>query len=155
MGKGKKYIQPIRCILVSITYLYLNSTHPSSHKMKHMLVVMLLLLPVFSCQREEVEHKGPVGVEYRVSSASGATVGDISYTNETGGTTDLDDAPLPFSVKFKFSQRPGSLVLLALLSDQGGQQQSVKGVILIDGQEVKNETGVGASPAVSIAYIVQ
>lgn len=125
--------------------------------MKHTFLAMLfMLIACLACgENEEAKPKGPVEVEYRVSSASGATVGDISYTNATGGTTDLDDAPLPFSVKFKFSQRPGSLVLLALLSDQGGQQQSVKGVILIDGQDVKNETGVGAPPAVSMAYIVQ
>ena len=123
--------------------------------MKLLFVVMLLLMPVFSCQREEAEPQSSVEVEYRVSSNSRASVGDISYTNGTGGTTDLDDAPLPFSVKFKFSQRPGPLILLALLSDQGGQQQTINGVILIDGREVKNETGVGAPLAVSIAYIVR
>jgi hypothetical protein len=125
--------------------------------MKHTFLAMLFMLTAcLACgENEEAKPKGSLEVEYRVSSVSGATVGDISYTNETGGTTDLDDAPLPFSVKFKFSQRPGPLVLLALLSDQSGQQQTINGVILIDGQEVKNETGVGAPPAVSIAYVVQ
>ncbi len=79
---------------------------------------MLLVLAVFSSQRGEDEPKKTAEVEYRGSSASGARVADISFTKETGGTTDLDEAPLPFSVKFKFPQRPDSLVLLALLPDQ-------------------------------------
>ncbi len=121
--------------------------------MKHIFTLMLLVFTVLACQREEPEPKGPVEVEYRVSSASGATVADISYTNETGGTTHVEEALLPFSVQFEISQRPGSLVLLAFLSDQRGQQQTLNGSILVDGQEVKNETGVGAPPAVSIAYV--
>jgi hypothetical protein len=123
--------------------------------MKHFFVVVLLGLAVFACKREEARPKGPVEVEYRVSSSSGAALAYISYTNETGGTTRLDEAPLPFSVKLIFSQRPGPLALLVILPNQGGQQQSVTGTILVDGQSVESETGNGASAAVDLIHIVQ
>lgn len=42
-----------------------------------------------------------VNIEYRVKSTTGVTKADIAYDNQTGGRTTLDDAALPFSVKFK------------------------------------------------------
>ena len=122
--------------------------------MRFFILVALLLLAGSACKRERVEPKGPVEVEYRVTSSSNASVAYISYTNETGGTTEIDEALLPFSIKLKFSQRPGSLALLAIVPDQGGQQ-SVTGTILVDGQPVKSETGQGARPAVNIIYVFQ
>lgn len=123
--------------------------------MRHFILVALLLLASSACKREKVDSKGPVEVEYRVSSSSGAGVAYITHTNESGGTTRLDEATLPFSVKFRFSQRPGSLALLVILPNQGGQQQSVTGTILVDGQPVESETGDGTSAAVDLVYILQ
>lgn len=122
--------------------------------MRLFILIALLLLANSACKREKAEPTGPIEVEYRVTSLSGASVAYISYTNETGGTTEIDEALLPFSVKLKFSQRPGSLALLAIVPDQGGQQ-SVTGTILVDGQPVKSETGQGARPAVNIIYVFQ
>jgi hypothetical protein len=123
--------------------------------MKNHFLIMLLILVGLACQQEKVKPKGPVEVEYRVLSSSGAAVAYISYTNETGGTTEVDDATLPFSVKFKFSQRSGPIVLMVILPDQAGQQQSVTGTILVDGQPAESETGNGASAAVDLVHILQ
>ncbi len=123
--------------------------------MRLFILVAFLLLTSSACKRDKVEPKGPVEVEYRVTSLSSGAVATITYTNDTGGTTWLDKQPLPFSVKFKFAQRPGSLALLAILTDQGGQQQSVTGTILVDGQPVKSETGQGTQAAVNVTHIFQ
>ena len=123
--------------------------------MKHFLLAILVVLAGFACKRDKVDPKGPVDVEYRVTSSSGAAVAYITYTNETGGTTRLDEAPLPFSVKFKFSQRPGPLALRGILPNQGGQQQSVTGTILVDGQPVESETGDGTSAVVDLVHVLQ
>ncbi len=123
--------------------------------MRLFILIALLLLANSACKREKAEPTGPIEVEYRVTSSTGSSVAYISYTNETGGTTEIDEALLPFSIKLKFSQRPGSLALLSIVPDQGGQQQSVTGTILVNGQPVKSETGQGARPAVNIIYVFQ
>ncbi len=128
--------------------------------MKHLFLAMLLLLVAgFGCgkdEKDDVKPSGPDEIEYRVSSSSGATVARIiSYENETGGTTSLDDAALPFSVKFKSTKRPRTLALLVILPDQNGQQQSVTGTILVNGQEVESDTGAGSSASISTAYVLR
>lgn len=124
--------------------------------MKHLFSVVLLLLTISSaCNRSKVEPKEPAELEYRVLSSSGAVVANITYFNETGGMTSIEEAPLPFSVKIKPAQRPSSLAVMAMLPDQNGQPQSVTGTILVDGQVVKSETGVGAPPLVNVVYVLQ
>ncbi len=127
--------------------------------MKHLFLAMLFLLVAgFGCGEKpepDVKPKGSDEIEYRVSSSSGVTVADITYENETGGITDVDDAPLPFSAKFKSTKRPRTLALLVILPDQNGRQQSVTGTMLVNGKEVKSETGVGSSAAISTAYVLQ
>ncbi len=125
--------------------------------MKHIFLLMLLFVAAgFGCgKKDEVKPGGPDEVEYRVSSSSGATVAIISYHNGTGGITHSDEAVLPFSVKFKSTQRPNPLSLLVSLPDRNGQQQSVTGTILVNGREVMSDTGVGSSASVSMAWVLQ
>ncbi len=109
----------------------------------------------FACNRNKVEPKAPSELEYQVSSSSGALVAKVTYFNETGGMTSIEEAPLPFSMKIKPAQRPSSLAVMAMLPDQNGQPQSVTGTILVDGQVVKSETGVGTPPLVNVVYVFQ
>lgn len=124
--------------------------------MNHFYLAMLLVLVSLACNREpKVNPNKTVEVEYRVSSSSGAVVAKITHFNETGGMTSIEEAPLPFSVKIKFAQRPSSLAVMAMLPDQNGQPQSLTGTIVMDGQVVESETGVGTPPLVNVVYVLQ
>lgn len=96
-------------------------------------------------------------VEYRVSSTSDPIAKHISYTNATGGTTDLDNVPLPASYSFTRNMKQGdSSLLLANIPAGGTAASNITVSILLDGKEVKKETGTGtAAQAVPVWVIGQ
>ena len=94
-------------------------------------------------------------VEYRVSSTSDLIAQHISYTNATGGTTDLDNVPLPASYSFKRNMKQGdSSLLLASVPTGGTAASNITVSILLDGKEVKKETGTGANAQAVPVWVI-
>ena len=94
-------------------------------------------------------------VEYRVSSTSDPIAKHISYTNATGGTTDLDNVPLPASYSFTRTMKQGdSSLLLANIPAGGTAASNITVSILLDGKEVKKETGTGTTAQAVPVWVI-
>lgn len=70
--------------------------------MKHPLQLFAILMAVVllgtACKKDKKSgFPRTVSIEYKVSSNSGLSTADITFTNESGGLTDVDNASLPFS----------------------------------------------------------
>ena len=92
-------------------------------------------------------------VEYKVT--SNAVESDyVSYTNESGGTTTLGATPLPASYKFKRTMKRGdNLTILASIAG-GTAASDITCAILLDGKEVKKETGRGVNAQAVPVWVI-
>jgi hypothetical protein len=93
-------------------------------------------------------------VEYRISSTSDLVADYVSYTNETGGTTTLNAVPLPASYSFKRNMKQGdsSTILASVPGATAGSNVTVS--ILLDGKEVKKETGTGVKAQAVPVWVI-
>ena len=92
-------------------------------------------------------------MEYKVT--SNATQSHyLSYTNESGGNTTLNSTPLPASYRFKRTMKQGdNLTILASVSG-GTAASEITCAILLDGKEVKKETGRGVNAQAVPAWVI-
>lgn len=108
---------------------------------------------VFSCKKKDSNDPGTPGgypktvnIEYRVTKVSGALAPvRITYRNESGGETTLENQSLPFSKKIRITVNKMDYVTLGVgTASSNTANASVKGVILVDDKEVnaKTESGV-------------
>lgn len=68
------------------------------HPLRLFTFLMAIVLLGTACKKDKKSgFPRTVTIEYKVSSNSGLNTADITYTNETGGLTDADNASLPFS----------------------------------------------------------
>ena len=70
------------------------------HPLRLFSILMAVVLLGTACKKDKDKKSGfprNVTIEYKVSSNSGLSTADITYTNESGGLTDVDNASLPFS----------------------------------------------------------
>jgi len=95
-------------------------------------------------------------VEYRVSSTTNAEADYISYTNATGGTSDLRNVPLPASYSFTRNMKIGdsSLLLASIPSTGSTAASNITVSILLDGKEVKKETGTGVGAQAVPVWVI-
>jgi hypothetical protein len=115
-----------------------------------------LLLGTASCQSsgEAPTPARPVTVEYRLTSATATEASRVEYTNETGGQTILEDVALPFTATITLA--PGkSANLNAALKEAPGQDQQLRGQLLVDQKVVKDETARGSLPIVMLLVVNQ
>lgn len=116
---------------------------------------------VFSgCGKDDDDNATPSGsrereVEYRVTSPTSGAKMNILYTNETGGFTDLKNVELPKTYKFKRTLKVGDAVNFLAQLQGAGSSSEITGTILLDGTQVKTETGRGNSAQVNIVYVIQ
>jgi hypothetical protein len=111
--------------------------------------LMALLLSaslLFSCKKDDDAPSGSgfpkeVNIEYKVTATAGnLTKSDVTYTNETGGISSVDDAALPFSKKIKKTVDKYEVLAISTTSTLPG---GLKAEILIDNKVVKTETYTG------------
>lgn len=118
--------------------------------------VFLLVLSVFfllACSKEKDPAPVASEIEYRLESSTATSASEITYTNEAGGTTTLQNTPLPFSIKVKPTITPGKVfVLVAYITDPQDKPQSITGSLLVNGKVEDTETGSGVDPHVSLSY---
>lgn len=68
------------------------------HPLRLFTILMAVVLLGTACKKDKKSgFPRTVSIEYKVSSNSGLSTADITYTNESGGLTDVDNASLPFS----------------------------------------------------------
>ena len=93
-------------------------------------------------------------VEYRVSSPSASMANNISYTNESGGTTALNNVSLPVTYTFKRTMKQGDSSLILAGIHGGTATSEITASILLDGKEVRKETGRGPDAQAVPAYLI-
>ncbi|MGN6418205.1 MAG: hypothetical protein ACTHMC_11975 [Pseudobacter sp.] len=68
------------------------------HPLRLFTILMAVVLLGTACKKDKKSgFPRTVSIEYKVSSNSGLSTADITFTNESGGLTDVDNASLPFS----------------------------------------------------------
>lgn len=125
-------------------------------RLAYLLLSCAALATASGCSKnEDATPSGPkeYQVEYKVT--SNAVESDyVSYTNESGGTTTLGTTLLPASYKFKRTMKQGdNLTILASVSG-GTAVSEITCVILLDGKEVKKETGQGVNAQAVPVYVI-
>ncbi|QNE42263.1 hypothetical protein F1C16_21800 (plasmid) [Hymenobacter sp. NBH84] len=112
---------------------------------------------VFSagCSKDDTIPSGPkeYQVEYKVTS-NAAQSDYLSYTNESGGNTTLNNTPLPASYRFKRTLKQGDNLTILASIDGGSASSEITCAILLDGQEVKRETGRGVDAQAVPVYVI-
>lgn len=93
-------------------------------------------------------------MEYRVSSSTAPLSDYISYDNESGGTTTLNNVSLPATYRFKRTMKQGDHVGLLASLNGGTSASEITATILLDGREVRKETGRGADAQAVPVYVI-
>lgn len=126
--------------------------------MKRLAYLLLsgLTLATASCSKDDATPTGPkeYQVEYRISSTTAQLSDYISYDNESGGTTTLSNVPLPATYRFKRTMKQGDHLSLLASLDGGTAASEITAAILLNGQEVKKETGRGADAQAVPVYVL-
>jgi hypothetical protein len=92
-------------------------------------------------------------VEYKVTSNAPAS-DYVSYTNESGGTTTLGTTALPATYRFKRTMKQGDNLTILASIDGGTASSEITCAILLDGKEVKKETGRGIDAQAVPVYVI-
>ena len=127
-------------------------------RLAYLLLNCAALAKTSSCTKEDETPTGPkeYQVEDRISSATAPMSDYISYDNESGGTTTVNNVPLPASYSFKRTMKRGDHLLLLASLAGGTATSEITATILLGGQEVKKETGRGTNAqAVPVYVLVQ
>lgn len=94
-------------------------------------------------------------VEYKVSSATALASDYVSYDNEGGGTTTLNNVALPASYSFKRTMKQGDHVsILASLPSGSPATSEITATISLDGKVVKSQTSRGSSAQAVPVYVI-
>ena len=125
-------------------------------RLTYLLLSTITLACAASCSKDDATPAGPreYHVEYRISSTTAPTSDYISYDNESGGTTTLNNVPLPATYRFKRTMKQGDHLSLLASLDGGTAALEITASILLDGREVKKETGRGADAQVVPVYVI-
>lgn len=121
-----------------------------------LLLSCAALTTATSCAKNDATPAGPAEyeVEYRISSTTAPQSDYLSYDNESGGTTTLSNVPLPATYRFKRTLKRGDhFSLLASLAG-GTAASEITAAILLDGREVKKETGRGVDAQAAPVYVM-
>ncbi|MBC6992173.1 hypothetical protein [Hymenobacter sp. BT491] len=126
--------------------------------MKRLTYLLLsgLTLATAGCSKDGATPTGTkeYQVEYRISSTTAHLSDYISYDNESGGTTTLSNVPLPATYRFKRTMKQGDHLSLLASLDGGTAASEITAAILLDGREVKKETGRGADAQAVPVYVI-
>ncbi len=102
------------------------------------IAVLAIAIIIGVCASAGNELSKDHDVKYEVTGS--AQSADITYQNEDGGTSQLSDEPLPWSISFK-----GDAMDFVYVSAQNkGETGSVTATIYKDGEQFKSSTSSGA-----------
>ncbi|GAB3879412.1 hypothetical protein GCM10028824_42830 [Hymenobacter segetis] len=125
-------------------------------RLAYLLLSGLTLATMSSCSKDDATPAGPreYQVEYRISSPTAPQSDYLSYDNESGGTTTLSNIPLPATYRFKRTLKQGDHLSLLASLDGGTAASEITAAILLDGREVRKETGRGAGAQAVPVYVI-
>ncbi len=122
--------------------------------LKTSLFIGLIVLIATSCNKSDSDtdnnYPKQVNITYRVSSTTTSSLVSITYDNETGGQTTVDNPALTFTKTITKTVSRYNIITLGYFVNPA---QSVKLEILIDNEVVK--TQVQTSPNAAISYTFQ
>lgn len=122
------------------------------------LLLSCAALATASCSKdnEPAPFVGPKDykVEYRVSSTNALVADYVSYTNATGGTTTLSNVALPATYTFTRNMKQGDSSTLLASIPGGTAASNITVSILLDGKEVKKETGTGVGAQAVPVWVI-
>ncbi len=124
-------------------------------RLAYLLLSCAALTAASGCSKDDATPTGPkeYQVEYRVT--SNTPVSDyLSYTNESGGNTTLGATPLPATYRFKRTMKQGDNLTILASIDGGTAASEITCAILLDGKEVKKETGRGVDAQAVPVYVI-
>lgn len=106
--------------------------------MRLFTLLMAVVLLGTSCKKDKDDNKDSgfprtVTIEYKVSSGSSLNAADITYTNETGGITRVENAALPFYKKFDKNLTEPQAIGMSATSGVAG---NLKLEIIVNGKSV-------------------
>ncbi|MBO9561764.1 MAG: hypothetical protein J7621_03285 [Niastella sp.] len=120
---------------------------PTTMRPVKLMTLLLSATLLFSCKKDKDNNDTPssfpkeVNIEYKVTATAGnLTKADVTYTNETGGISSVDNSALPFSKKLKKTVNKYEVLAISTTSSLPG---GLKAEILIDNKVVKTETYTG------------
>lgn len=119
---------------------------------------LLLTASVVSCSKDDdstpATGSKEYQVEYKVTSSTNAQADGIIYANETGGNTQLSNVVLPKTYSFKRTMKQGDALSILADIDGGTANSEITASIMLDGKEVKKETGRGESAQAVPVYVI-
>ena len=127
-------------------------------KLAYLLFTCATLATASGCSKDkDASPSGPkeYQVQYKITSPTAPEADYVSYDNESGGSTTLSDVPLPATYSFKRTMKSGDhLTVLASLPSGSPATSEITVAILLDGREVKTETGRGNNAQAVPVYII-
>lgn len=124
------------------------------------LLVLMLTIILFSCSKDSNPgYPKTVKIEYKVTAISSISgpLNLLSFTNETGGNTDLTNQALPFTktISKRVSVGDGVVLSLRYNNTSASTPVSIKMEIIVDGKVVKTETSNSTTPVIiaAIAHV--
>ena len=124
-------------------------------------LISLTALGLNSCTKDSSpddpgsEFPREVTIVYTASSTTRTVAESVSYTNNSGGSTSLDNVTLPFTVTITRTVDVADFAALnALVVSPASESvmEDVKVEIRINGQVVDTETGTGSGSATADAF---
>ena len=126
-------------------------------RLAYLLLSCAAIVTAPSCSKDnDATPKGPkeYQVQYNVTSVNAAVSDYISYDNESGGTTNINNVPLPAIYSFKRTMKQGDPLSVLASIDGGTSASEITVAILLDGREVKKETGRGVDAQAVPVYVI-
>jgi hypothetical protein len=125
-------------------------------RLTYLLLSCAAMATATGCSKDDALPTGPTEyqVEYRISSTTAPLSDYISYDNESGGTTTVNNVPLPATYRFKRTMKRGDHLSLLASLDGGTASSEITAAILLDGREMKKETGRGANAQAVPVYVI-
>ena len=110
--------------------------------MKKIIIILLVLSVLLSCEFITEKDKSPIPVEYKASCTTGLV--DLTISNKDGGTSQFDDMTIPWSYSFEVDN-PEYGYFFVYVSAQNQQSSGTVTVqIYVDGSLYKSSTSTGA-----------
>jgi hypothetical protein len=114
-----------------------------------------MTLAFAGCSDDDDDGPRERDVEYRITTPTAGATADIVYSNQTGGTTILEDVSLPVTYRFKRRLVTNDAVNILASMNNATATSEITGTILLDNQQVQTETGRGSTAQVNLVYIVR
>lgn len=118
------------------------------------IAILVLVLSILASCKKDKSNTGSsypkqVSIVYKVSSTTAATATLVQYRNETGGSTDVPDAGLPFSKSISRTVNKNDVLSLGYGTNTS---QTVKLEILVNNAAVKSQTFTGTAGAITYLF---